>query len=1170
MDFLLLGPLEVRDGDRVVPLPRKKHRALLALLLLRAGEVVSADQVVEELWGASPPKTALGALRNYVSQLRKTLGVDVIETRGRGYVAHVDADRLDAKRFERLTARARASDSTEACAAGLRTALDVWRGPALADLLYEPFAATEAARLDELRLAAREDLVDAELELGRRTDLIPEIEALVTEHPFRERLRGQLMLALYRAGRQGDALEAYGDARSTLIEELGLEPGSQLRELQRAILAQDPELDVPSVLPSVEERRKIVTVLCCELSPSEVGLDPERLRRETVRARAEACAAIEVHGGSVETRAGDELLGVFGVPTAHEDDALRAVRAAVEIRERLVGLRVGIDTGEVLAGRGFVSGEVVARAKRLQRNADPGEALLGQATHALCGRAVTVDGRGGASRLLDVDRGAQPIARRYAPLVGRRQELTTLRGAYDDARAEGRCRLITIVGEPGIGKTRLASELVDDLYGEALVLAGRCVSYGDGATWLPLREILDQAGERLDPIVEAAGSPGEVFLGVRRVFETLARARPLVIVVDDLHWAAPTLLDLVEYLAERTEAAVLCLCLARPELLDERPGWTGEVIGLDRLSDRQAEELAAGVDPNLRERVVEAAGGNPLFLEQLVAYANETGTLEGVPPTLGALIAARLDLLPADELDALQRASVIGRIFERPALYELGADLDLLRPLEKRGFLRPLRSRVAFHHVLVREVAYSSLSKEARAELHERLGDWLDAHGESDELVGHHLEQAASYRNDIGLAEGRTQRLAHDAGSRLGGAGIEAWKRGDTPAAVNLFGRAAGLLPESETSRLELLCELGPALRTSGDFKQAQQVLAEAVALAGDRPVEFRARLELAGVRLAADPGGSADQLLEIAAEALPVFEVVGDERAQARTWRWIAYAHGSIRGRWAASTEAAERALELYRRTGWSTSTCFADLAVALQLGPTPVPDAIAGCRELLREADLGGEAQVLCILGSLEAMAGRFADAQKLLARARSLFDQLGQEAVAAGMCSVHEARSHVLAGDVAAAAQTLLEACRILTRMGDRAVLADRATALADALLVLGRESEAERWSVLAEQTGAADDVWTQMGWRGVKAKLLARRGRIAQAEGLAREAAEMAGITDALNHQAKALLDLAEVLSLAGRTEEAREASEEAVVLYTHKGNTAGASHAASRVAELAPA
>ena len=192
----MLGPFEVRDGDRVVPLPRKKHRALLALLLLRAGEVVSADQVVEELWGSNPPKTALGALHNYVSQLRKTLGVEVIETHGRGYVAHVDVDRLDAARFERLTSEARTAASTETRASDLRTALELWRGPALADLVYEPFAATEAARLEELRLAAREDLVDAELELGRRSDLVPEIEALVTEHPFRERLRGQLMLAL--------------------------------------------------------------------------------------------------------------------------------------------------------------------------------------------------------------------------------------------------------------------------------------------------------------------------------------------------------------------------------------------------------------------------------------------------------------------------------------------------------------------------------------------------------------------------------------------------------------------------------------------------------------------------------------------------------------------------------------------------------------------------------------------------------------------------------------------------------------------------------------------------------------------------------------------------------------------------------------------------------------
>jgi DNA-binding SARP family transcriptional activator len=784
VEFLLLGPFEVRDRDTAVPLPRKKHRALLALLLLRAGEVVSADSLVEELWGEQPPKTALAALRNYVSQLRTQLGTDLIETRGSGYVAHVEPDRIDVARFERLVADAREATTAERRASELRTALAFWRGPALADLAYEPFAAAQAGRLEELRLTAREDLVDLDLDLGRHADLVPELERLVAENPFRERLRSQLMLALYRAGRQADALEAFRTTRTFLLDELGLEPGVHLRELEQAILRQDPALDLPAVLPPVEERLKTVTVLFCGLAPAG-GLDPERLRRRTVQALTEARAAIERHGGSVEARAGDELLGVFGVPAAHEDDALRAVRAAAELREAVPEVRIGIDSGEALVGHGFVSGEVVARGKHLQHEAAPGEALLGTAARGLCGRAIAVDDRNDAFRLLRVEQDVRPIERGHGPLVGRQEELELLRSAYEGACADGPSRLVTILGEPGIGKTRLATELVRGLEGDATVLVGRCIPYGDGATWLPLREILEQADKHLDPILESAGSPGEVFLAARRVFEELAQGRPLVVGLDDVHWAASTLLDLVEYLAERAEGPILFLCLARPELLDKRPGWPGELLRLEPLSDEQAEALAEGVEPGLRTEVVAAAGGNPLFLEQLVAFAEESGSLDRIPPSVEALIAARLDLLPPDELDVLERAAVVGRLFERAALQALGGDVGLLSSLEEKGFVRQLRSGPAFHHVLVREVAYGSLPKEKRAELHELLADWLDGRGAVDELVGLHLEQAFRCRVAVGLEEGRTRRLALDAGHRLGEAGITAWRRdagGNRPA----------------------------------------------------------------------------------------------------------------------------------------------------------------------------------------------------------------------------------------------------------------------------------------------------------------------------------------------------------------------------------------------------
>jgi DNA-binding SARP family transcriptional activator/tetratricopeptide (TPR) repeat protein len=1162
MQFLLLGPFEVRDGERVVPVPRRKHRALLALLVLRAGERVSTDALLEELWGAQPPRTALGALRNYVSQLRKLLGEGVIETRGDGYVARVDAGDVDALRFEALAAGA---NSAADRAAALRAALALWRGPALADLLYEPFAAAEAGRLEELRLAAHEDLLDAELELGNHRGLVPELETLVAEHPFRERLHGQLMLALYRSGRQADALGAYRQAREVLVGELGIDPGIRLRELEQAILRQDPGLDLPAVLPPVAERRKTVTVLCWELAQELEGLDPERLRRETVHALTAARAAIEEHGGSVETRSGDELLGVFGVPAAHEDDALRAVRAAARLRG--TGARIGVDTGGVLVGNGFVSGNVVARGKRLQRAAAPGEALVGAATVALCGAAVQVEVAGDAFRLLGAEETTVAIPLTPdAPLVGRQAQLGALRDVWARVCADGVCRLVAVVGEPGIGKSRLARELVAGLEGEATVLVGRCVSYGEGAAWLPVAEILERTGERLDPILERAKSPGEVFLAVRQVLERAARERPLVVALDDLHWAEETLLELVDYLAERAEGPILLLCLTRPELIE---AWRPDArIELGPLTDRQAARLAEAAAPELRTQVVAAGGGNPLFLEQLVAYAADQGRLDAAPPSLEALIAARLDGLPEEDFATLQRASVIGRLFRPDDLEGLGGDPALLAGLQERGLLRRFGAGLGFHHVLVRDVAYASLPKAGRADLHERLADRLDARGDPGELVGYHLEQAYRYLSELGQAEGRAARLALDAGARLGAAGIAAWKRGEASAAVNLLGRAAEALPTRDRDRLRLLCELGPALRTCGKFDRARAVLAEAVAVAGDPPTELRARLELAGVRIATADAQSADELLDVAAEGLPVFEAVGDDRSLARAWRWIAYVHGSVHSRLAASSEAAEHALELYARTGWSTSSCLSYLAIAYHSGPTEVSTAIDGCRALLDGADFGGRAVVLSWLGGLEAMAGHFDEARTLVDQAGKLLEALGQVSIARVPC--FEAYVERLAGQPARAEQALRASVATLREMGSTATVATQAAELAGVLLELGRDDEAGEWCTLAEATGAADDFWTQTACRGARARLLARRGDLAPAEALAREVVALTEASDALNHRAKAQLDLAEVLRLGGRHEEAARTVEDAIAVYREKGNVAGASLAASVLAGLAPA
>ena len=1183
MEYLILGPVEVRNGERVVTIRQRRSRALLAFLLLRAGEVVSTDVLIEGIW-ATPPRTARQGLHNCVAQLRSELGDHVIERRDAAYLLRIEPGQLDLARFERLVAEARETESAEKRAVRLREALALWRGPPLGDLDDEPFARAEIPRLEELHRATRQDLIDAQLELGRHADVVGELESLVAEHPFDERLRGQLMLALYRSGRQADSLAAYQEARRALVDDLGLEPGAALRELEQAILRQDPSLDLPAVIPSLEERRKTVTVLSCEVSPVASGLDPEELRRSTVKALSTVRAAIDANGGTVESVGGDELLGVFGVPAAHEDDVLRAVRAASALREEEladVDVRISIDTGEVLVGHGFVSGEVVSRGKRLQRESAAGDILLGEATLALCGNAVSVRPTKGAFRLLGIETGTRPIARGPdAPLVGRKRELAALRRAYEGAREARRPRVIAVVGEPGIGKTRLVRELVAGVGDEATVLVGRCVSYGQGATFLPLREMVAQAGESLEETTGNAGSVGEQLLAVRRFFERHAGERPLVLVFDDVHWAEPTLLDLVEQLATQAEGSILTLCLARPELREQRPGLAEGAIELGPFGEKEVhalvDTLAKDVSDEVRARVVEDAGGNPLFAEQLVAYAQEGGEVDAVPPSVEALIAARLDLLEPAERAVLQRAAVIGRLFSRGAVEDLSPPQDLpvgefLPGLAEKGLVHRRRDGFRFHHVLVRDVAYASLPKAERSELHERLADWLDERSEADELVGHHLEQAYRLRAELGRLDGRARRLAAAAGGRLGAAGIEAWKRGDAPAAVNLLGRATGLLPEGDSYRLELCCELSLALLTAGELRRANETLAaaaQAAADAGDRRLELRARLELAYQRLFSDEGRAAE-LLDAAARALPVFDAVEDYRSLGRAWLTLSFVHGLMHCRHAAAIEAAECAMDFYRLSGWPVSACLASLSAAAQNGAMPTREAARRCRQLLAQADLRGEANVLPSLAELEAMRGRLAEARRLVARARMIYDQLGQQGLAQINCAPIEGRIELLAGDGDAAERALRASCEALERMGSLSYLATRAAELGDAVYGLGHYDEAERLSHRAEELSATDDVLTQVLWRSLRARVLARQGRIVEAEELIGEATQLADDTDALNLRAKVLLDRAEVLQFAGRSSEAGAGVELSIQLFEQKGNVVAAKRARRMLLELAP-
>ncbi|MGH3051491.1 MAG: adenylate/guanylate cyclase domain-containing protein, partial [Gaiellaceae bacterium] len=462
------------------------------------------------------------------------------------------------------------------------------------------------------------------------------------------------------------------------------------------------------------EARKTVTIVFSDVAGStSLGdrLDPEALRRVMERYFTEMRSVLERHGGTVEKFIGDAVMAVFGIPAAHEDDALRAVRAAVEMRDRLADLneeferergitlevRTGVNTGEVVAGdpsggQFYATGDAVNVAKRLEQAAQPGEVLLGEQTYRLVQEAVRVElvgpltlkGKAEAVapyRLLEVVEGAPALARRFdTPFVGRQEELARLLGCFDRSVGEETPLLVTVIGAAGIGKTRIAAELIAEIGERAAVLQGRCLSYGEGITFWPLQEILRGLTERPTgaPEPEQARGTEETFWAYRKLFEALAKERPLVLVLEDIHWAEPTLLDLIEHIVEWTrEAPMLIVCVARPDLLDERPGWSGELVELEPLPSEEAETLVAvlgaGVDPAIRVRATGVAEGNPLFLEQLLALAEEDGHELAVPHTIQALLSARLDRLAPDERALFEAAAVVGKEFWRSAVLHLAA-----------------------------------------------------------------------------------------------------------------------------------------------------------------------------------------------------------------------------------------------------------------------------------------------------------------------------------------------------------------------------------------------------------------------------------------------------------------------------------------------------------------
>ena len=1261
MEFRILGPLEVLDDGRTVDVGAPKQRALLAVLLLNANRVVSSDRLIEALWGERAPGTAQKALQVYVSQLRKALGRDRILTRVPGYELRVKTDELDLERFHSLVAEGKLVE-------GLRLS----RGKPLADFTYEPFAQSEIARLEELMLVCLEQRIEGDLAAGRHASLVAELEALVQAHPLRESLRAQLMLALYRSGRQAEALATYQEGRNLLSDELGLEPGAELKSLQRAVLAQDASLALTGQPPVVEPAtspvadslppqtqvgsrasRKTVTVLVCDLTAAGSPLDPEALQQMAHRGFEELLPVLERHGATIEQSIGGTVTAVFGIPAVHEDDALRAARAAIEIRDRLGELRVelenrwsawfelrgGISTGEIVVS-GNVSGphgagEPIQAAFRLQHSATPGELRTDERTYRILRDAVRVESRDELILLLDVlDVPAGYRSRFDSPMVGRERERRRLADAFEQAVAGHSCQLFTILGAPGVGKSRLVHEFVDGLAGRALIARGRCLPYGEGITYWPVLEAVREAARLEDTdsselssnklaavlanvedgplaarrvgevigLSDDVSSIDESFWGVRMFFEALARNGPLVIVFDDIHWGEATFLDLVDYICEWSrDAPILLISVARPELLEQRPHWGGGKLNatsvlLEPLSEAESaelvENLAGSIDleDSARSRIVEAADGNPLFVEEMLALLLENGgdgTEIEIPPTIQALLAARLDRLPEDERRVIEAAAVEGKVFHEVVTAEVAATpLEVvqvaLQALGRRQVIRPEQPLFSgehaygFRHLLIRDAAYDSIPKEARASFHERYADWLERRSggralEFEEILGYHLEQAFRYRAELGRVDETAVDLARRAGRRLGVAGRRALARGDTPAAINLASRAASLLPKDDPMRVHVI----PGVRTvqghGDELKWADALLLDAIAT-GDLRLQTHARVQHALLRLFTQSDVRVDELVLLATDAIEVFEGLSDELGLARAWRLLQQARYLGR-QGAESADAAEQALVYARRADdlLEEEEILAWLGIALFMGSTPAPEAIRRCEAQL--SSLRGsrtvEVLLLACLATLEAMQGRSDVARRVIDQAGPIIDELGYQSQL-GAFTFHSGMVEVLAGDPAAAERTLRPTLGQLESVGDTSNYSSIVAVLARAVYDQGRYEEAEELTQRSERAAHLNDVHAQITWRHVRAKSLARRGELDAAERLTEQAIAYAADSDFLNPYGDALLDRAEVLDLSGRPQDGIPAVEQAIRLFEQKGNVASGAMAEAMLDRLTAA
>jgi predicted ATPase/class 3 adenylate cyclase len=1026
-----------------------------------------------------------------------------------------------------------------------------------------------------------------------------------------------------------------------------------------------------------EQFRKTVTIVFSDVVGStSLGerLDPERLSNVLREYFAAMKPVIERHGGTAAKFIGDAVVAVFGLPALHEDDALRAVRAALEMQAELASLntqlkarwgvtiatRTAINTGP-MAGAGlareqnFVAGDAANVAARLQQQAAAGEIVLGEATYRLVAHAVeaemlpAVAVTGKATpvtpfRLLGILPRAEALPRRLVtPMIGREKELAELSWAFERTVEECSCRLLTVVGAAGIGKSLLVREFLSRVRARAKILEGRCLPYGEGITYWPLAEAIKQAAgitgqESIDAaqakvetlfrgtakapsaarriaellgIVDVQAGAEELPWAVRSLLRCLAAERPLVLVLDDVQWAEAALLDLVEGVQQQTpDVPILVICIARPELLEHRSAWSVSIT-LAPLSRAESDLLLAtllGDSPppaDIRDRIAAAADGNPLFLEQLVSMLidegyfsrNEEGwvaarTLANVPlpPTVQALLAARLEQLEPIERALLGRAAVVGQIFYQGALEALAAEesrpsIDrVLLDLVRKELIRPERSDLgresafSFHHLLIRDAAYESLTRAERAAIHERFAAWLEQIAgeratEYEEIVAYHLEQAHTHLRALGTSDELLQDLASGASERLSTAGRRAHERGDLAGATGLLSRARALLRSNDGRAPELLVELGRTLAEGGRFDEAEAALTEAedaAARSGDVRAKTLAEVAQLQVRWQVDSGLSQGAVEASAARAEELFVRLGDGRGAAQAARLLFFARYS-RCQMAAAQEAAEHALEHALRAGDPDHVRDRmRLLGALTFGPMPSSQALARAEETLAvvQGNRWAEANLLMRMARLLAIRGHFDRAREAMLQAVAYYEEVGALVISAMM--IAEGLGWYvegLRGDWHSAARELGRGFELLDSLGAKAFAATVSAYQAHAAYALGRNGEVEDLAERSAAAAAQDDILSQVLWRGAWAKARARQGDASSAEQVAREGLELALETDRPEMQAGALLDLAEVARLGGRFADAAAAITDALNLYGRKEHIAGVVRARRALAEL---